>query len=536
MKIIRSINNKSIYYSIILTILVIYSPFFFRDLFMIDDSIIIDPLKKISTLDDYVLALKKGLIIDFQPIRDASHIFDIYIDKLFHFNYMGLISNIVILILTSLYLFKILNQQNKNTVSNHFYLLFFLVHPAIFFIYIEPTSRKHILSFLFILITYYYYLTDFKTLGKKSKMILFFILSCLSQPINFLFPCFLLTNSFFAQKKDLKYNLIQLKELFIITFIIGLLNLIYYRVIYTQIIGVPRVMSVFGLFDHLMIIGMFFRQLLMPFTYSPFYATTSIQNLMGLLAFPIFLLFFFKKNKKYTLYFLVLFSITFFILYGQGSYVNYLNTYLLTPFLGIILLYSQVFVIKKYRLFLLLFIPLSLTLFYASKRANKLEFHEHIEILESSCRNRQMLITLYLKKGNSDKLNYYGKKWLEQRCLVMNPKDHHVPTVINTFLILHNKELTHKEKMNLFKYRLKDQNDLIYLEAYLLKDEDGHKLLDSLDDSVDASIFISPEFHLGDDLKKLCRDKENIGCKKLLRILLSTQDKSKLYRFSTKNR
>ena len=115
---------------------------------MLDHGLIIKPLESINSFSDYSDAFKKGKIYDLQPLRDLSHKFDLVVVDITGFEHFPLIVNLLILYFTALALFKLFLFYFSERISL-FIVSCFLFHPAIFFIFVEFTSRKHILSFLF---------------------------------------------------------------------------------------------------------------------------------------------------------------------------------------------------------------------------------------------------------------------------------------------------------------------------------------------------------------------------------------------------
>src|SRR5690606_6362825 len=134
-------------------------------------------------------------ILDIQPVRDASHYIDLKINSLMGIENFGLIHNIILLFIITYLLFKISTYYQLK--SKIYLASIFLIHPAIFHVFVEETSRKHILSFLFSLLTLYIYLkTDFKSLKSKAISFLTFTLSVFSHPISLYLPVTLLISSF----------------------------------------------------------------------------------------------------------------------------------------------------------------------------------------------------------------------------------------------------------------------------------------------------------------------------------------------------
>ncbi len=121
---------------------------------MVDYTLIIEPLKDIRGIIHYFNMLIDGDLYDIQPIRDFSHLFDIWLENIFTFNQVGLLQNILILFLTSFFIFRISLFFLPKKISL-FLALIFIFHPLSFNVYVQITSRKHILSFLFFLLSFF---------------------------------------------------------------------------------------------------------------------------------------------------------------------------------------------------------------------------------------------------------------------------------------------------------------------------------------------------------------------------------------------
>src|SRR5690606_1319575 len=114
---------------------------------LLDHESLISTLKQMHTLTEYFQALGTSKILDIQPVRDASHYIDLKINSLMGIENFGLIHNIILLFIITYLLFKISTYYQLK--SKIYLASIFLIHPAIFHVFVEETSRKHILSFLF---------------------------------------------------------------------------------------------------------------------------------------------------------------------------------------------------------------------------------------------------------------------------------------------------------------------------------------------------------------------------------------------------
>lgn len=531
-------KNQKIFFSLVFLILSLtYSKFFFVENFMIDKPIIIDPLTQVTDLESYLKLHKSGKILDLQPLRDLSHIIDLKIINATGFENFPLVTNLLILLLSSLYLYKIFEQLQFKEYSL-FLTIIFIVHPSIFHIFIEFTSRKHILSFLFFLLSYYYFLKSKKIDSMAYvKSVFFYSLICITQPINILTPII-----YYDVKKNIVFNFKKLILFGLLACITAIGNLYYFEVIYEQIIGVTRTSTILPLDKLILTFALYFRQFFLPIIHSNYYFPYSFLTLVFIFFSPVILLYSYKKNKKLTLISLTLLSSIFTVLYARGTTVYFLNTYLLTPFLAFLLILKALLSSKTFykSYFLIPIILFSLTIQDVYDRKNKPLFYEAVVEKEPNCRSLQYLTEYYMRNHNPKKFVRYGSIWLNRRCAIISKQTSYIVTLINTFMVLHSTDFSFDKKIELFKVRLKEDNDIHLLSAYLyLKNKDfknfESQILRIKHKDTELSMLISPWTHLKEQFDTYCKEKRksHVACS---HFRLYTKDyKNKSFTFHISN-
>lgn len=469
------------YLLLILPILALYAYPLFYEPFHIDEEVIIEPLRHVHSISDYIRAWKSGSILDIQPVRDISHIIDLKIEKLTGIEIIGEITNIFILLLTCLAIYRVFIHFFSAKISMSLCFLF-AVHPATFHIYVEETSRKHILSFFFMLLTFVLFLNKERLFKTKRGYILAtsmtHLLSLFSQPINLLYPCWMF---FFA--KD-KLNIVNFKNfiknhlhLFILSIGAGILNLYYFTVIFKEITGFAKSSFHYEFGLKLLILGRFISQLFIPINFSLFYEKASLLVFLGLIL-AIILLYLSLKLFRIRRSVLIWtpFFFTFITLYNQGSNIFFLNTYVLTPSLTLILLLGTA--LNKYKTMIRLILPailiasFSASLYYATLRKDSLSYLIHNYQSEASCGNLNGIVLLSLRKNRIEIFKKYANEMIQRHCIVTNKRNRHFPIIIMAILLLDDSSIPLKEKISLLEERIGLTEDLTILKAYLFLKND----------------------------------------------------------------
>jgi|LULL01.1.fsa_nt_gb hypothetical protein len=528
---------KKIYQKIFLLIICLLylasyiTPFTSKAL-MVDEDVIIKPLEKVNNLSDYLSLFQDGKIYDFQPVRDISHYIDILIINLTGFTAFPLIHNIFLLIVTSVLLYYCLKFFFSTRVSI-FLCFFFFTHPMIYNIYVAYTSRKHILSFIFILAAFYFFRKSYLNSSKEKVLsYTFYLLSLLSQPINALFIILKAYILFFEQREKITKVIYKIFPYFVSFFVVIGLNFYFYYLFHTGRTGVVLGSTPFQLDRILLSISLHYKSFFIPFFYSRFYSVTSYFNLTVLILLPLFLMFVYKINRRVFIYSSLISLGVFITLYGHKS--NVLNVgfqtyYALANSFSFLLLLG-ILVQKKFtKYYYLVLIPLVITChIYGAQRSSKLNYFIFMEKIESECRVLQSLTTQGLYLGYTDIAAKYGKKWLDQKCLIVGTNQTYKYVYINTMLIYISSEFSYKEKEFLFKNKFSNFEDKNILLAGLefQKNKNSktfYNYLNSFKDGNIHSFFL--ENFLGRDLKAFCKNDKHKACKSFLDYVKRVKDK-----------
>ncbi len=444
---------------------------------MLDRQLIISPLENINSLNAYIDKFKDGKIYDFQPIRDFSHYIDIKLNQLLEINIIPLIHNLLLLFFCTYILFIIFLRFFNEKLA-FILALIFLVHPLTFNIFVSYTSRKHILSFLFMLLSFHFF---YKTFLDKTKdltlSIFFYTLSVLSQPINALILISYLYVLYFENKDPIKKLSLKLLP-YVTAFIIVIsLNFIFYSMYHTQRTGVVLGSTPFQL-DHILLsIAIHYKSFFLPYSYAPFYDIKNLSNFIVLLFVPLLYLFTYKLNKK--IFFLSA-SISlgcFITLYGHKS--NILNvgfqTYYALPNMLAFLFILGVLLRKASRtiFYIILILLVLISNLYGFNRDNRYNYYKFASQFENECRILQSVTILALARGDKEPALKFGNRWLSQKCLIIGKDISFRHIYINAMLLFISPDFSHQEKRKMLKTKFSRAEDYHLLLAGLEFEKNG---------------------------------------------------------------
>jgi hypothetical protein len=487
---------------------------------MVDKAIIIDPLMDISSPTEYFNQLVSGKLYDVQPIRDLSHLVDIWLSEFTKNEQIPLIQNILILALTCFFLFKILNVFFDKNIST-FLTLIFLSHPATFNIYVEFTARKHILSFFFFLVSFHYFNKEAKReKGLLFKSYFFFAISILSHPINsFAFIIFSLLLKLKYQNTS-KQILKKSFPYFLVFLSLVSINLYYYNVIHITKSNVPNVQYAFDL--SLLIYGMalHFKSYFFPVYFSRFYEFFDLSTFITIIVTPIVFLAGYKKDKVLTTISAALSFSIFFALYGHKSNilnVLYQTYYGLTTSLACTILLG-VFIKKSFSThYYLLFIPLIfISNFYGSIRNDRYTYFYSSSKIEKECRMTQTVLTIAIQKKDLQKIKELSPNYIRQRCRILGEDLSNRHVYINSILIYTSDEFTYEQKQDMFSSKFPNFEDKAFLLGGLEYEKNGktelfYNTISKLSEATFHSVFLQRSF-LGNELIEACKGDKHPAC------------------------
>jgi hypothetical protein len=313
----------------------------------IDYNIVIAPLKSISSVSDYLSAIKKNKILDLQYVRDFSLLIDLSIEDLLGHQVHGLF-NVLFWIFSAFILLLILKELGVTSTAIYITALLFITHPLTSWVLSWPSARKHLLSLFFIaLASYYAVLLKKRKVKWQIPILIFYLLSVFSQPISALWVLGFFIY-FFEEIKShrvlfLFYSLITAMILVLVA------NFFYFSFVYPLATGVPKLSnsSALDLVTSVAAISRSLTQILIPIDFAFDYKKDSFFNMLGLpLYATIFLSFAAKLRKQASFLFLCLIFSPFFIVYYKPTNIFVSDTYLVTSLFFTLLFFA--YSLKKY--------------------------------------------------------------------------------------------------------------------------------------------------------------------------------------------
>jgi hypothetical protein len=302
-----------------------------------DANVILRYLDHLRGLPQYLNDLVNLKTIDVQPLRDFSLFFDLYVFEKMGLN-LTIFQNILFWFLSCLILRSILAKIFPEIkIRTIFYItMLFSIYPLMINTVLWGIARKHILSFLFILICTNELLSKEK--NQRSFLIMFFCYFCslLSQPINILWPIWAGIYCFFYDKKNLK----KISFIFFPVMIFFLIiNYIYYE--YSEVFKIlyqTKSIEIERLPDVILALGHYSVQLVFPFCLNYIYPLGDERQLIGIgiLVFGIYFLIKKYEDKKFLITWSFFGVLPMFIILRTPYLL--MDTYLILPFVTLVIL------------------------------------------------------------------------------------------------------------------------------------------------------------------------------------------------------
>lgn len=495
----------------------------------IDENIIITPLKDIDSFSEYLQARDEHKVYDIQPIRDLSHSIDIFLGKTNeNISQIGILHNLILLFIIVFVFKNLLLKLNIHPINANYFSLIFLFHPAIYEIFIEPTSRKHILASLFFLISIYVFheLKQRKTLA-SLMVLLTFSLSVLSHPITLFTPYFLFLYK--GLKRDLKTKIIILAPSFIMSLYLAFLNYQYYAVKYKEITNVSKVYGEFNFGKTLLCIGLHLKQIFMPFFFSQYYFNLHFSELIFVILFCISILLLIKHRQYILLYYLIPLFSTMVILYHRQVDLIFLNTYLLIPFISILFVLAHIRLHKNFR-YVIVFFLLIIMSYRVYIRHDDGRFFETSYKNQPTCHQLQSLVHHLSLSGSQDldDLFFWGKLIVKEKCLMTNKQNEYLPYVILTLVVFSDPNISKEVKVEQFKTRFGMGDVNLLHDALKIIENKNTQDLKLNFDIYHNSILLN--YKPGKIIKKYCEKRKSKYCFKLKNFIKRNKDKQILLR------
>ncbi len=406
-----TLTQKRIFFYIIL-ITVIFLSYF--ELIKIDtqleydDKLLIGSLKSIHDFPSYFQAIKNGLILDIQPIRDLSYWIDFQLFNMFGW-YSYHLTNTFLLVLICYKLELLLRETVSENYLIFLFVFVFAVSPVTSSSVAWIAARKHLLSTFFIL-----WATNLTVKNKNNstdsniKILILYSLSVLSHPISLLWPLWMIFWKGHEWPVN-KINFLKNKYALLLMSIFLILNFWYYKTIYHDSVSNFSKFSKLSNYDlglPLLSIGRYFYQTIFPFSALPTsHYPGSLENFIGLIGFVSFL-FVLKIHKTITsratmLYFILpLLIVTF-----NMTNVFCSDTYILNASIGVYWSLANFMDQKKSKRVFFIVITtylLFLTIYnynYLKIFRNEVDLWTYSFIKEATPQSAGITSTNYVKKG-----------------------------------------------------------------------------------------------------------------------------------------
>ena len=262
-----------------------------------DDSYVVAPLEKINTIGDYVSSFKANKVYDVQPVRDLSLWLDYKIQ-----NQTGLhvhhATNLIVWIAILFLFFKLMLFFEIPLIVNYALVSLYAFHPALTNALVWVTARKHLLSTFFILWASYIVVkkaNEVLCTYDVLSIVVLYLLSCFSQPINILWPLWILAFGFVAGwsiseiLKD-KKKLTLMTMLTIVFVVVAIINQHYYASTFVEQSQNLKYVETESnqLSFRLLLLGRSFWQAVVPYWSTPlYYYPGSVLNLFGIVLFSL---------------------------------------------------------------------------------------------------------------------------------------------------------------------------------------------------------------------------------------------------------
>jgi hypothetical protein len=231
-----TLSDFAFYFILISGLYLIYGHLFESDLFIAyDDSLISNGLEHITSLNQYIDHIRKGLIPDIQPVRDLFTWINYRLIRLNGSGHFHL-TNVLVFVFLLMGIRKglrLMFDRSKPLIDGLVLLIAFSPLHVSSVAWIS--ARKHLLSGAFTVWASVALIRFIQ--GSRIQWIaftIFYLLAVFSQPINLLWPCFaLVANHLYGNRKDYPFLIPSMA----ITLIVGYLNLRYYETTYLWVSG-----------------------------------------------------------------------------------------------------------------------------------------------------------------------------------------------------------------------------------------------------------------------------------------------------------
>jgi protein O-mannosyl-transferase len=336
-----------------LLILIVYGQTINFDFVHLDDTkIIIDNHDKISSLNDLPAAFTTQYGFDqgspyYRPIILISFIIDSQFSGLNPVFYH--ISNLIFHYLMVCFLFLLLIELKLNRQISFFLAVIFAVHPVLTNAVVWIAGRNDILVGLFSILSFLYFIRYAENQSNKNfgLHIVFYLIALLSKELALILPLLFLVYFFIYHRDKFKFN-------YLYKFLaIWIVSIIVFQIVKSNVInevgnltyGIPAIIN------NIQVIPEILYKIFIPINISVLPTFTITKSLIGTVIFLIILFlpflrnFINKKNYYFGLIWFLLFVLPGLAIYyaDQSSKFDYLDSRIYLPFVGMLIILSEVF-------------------------------------------------------------------------------------------------------------------------------------------------------------------------------------------------
>ncbi|HNI98235.1 MAG TPA: hypothetical protein PL169_19355 [Leptospiraceae bacterium] len=481
-------QSSTFYFFILLLIsfILYWEPAYRAPILNFDDRQLLIPMANVRSIYDYISLWQGNMIMDLQPVRDLSYFLEYRLAAVQGIGIHPQAFNVLLWISACFFAVKIFRMQGFADLESKLAGLFLSVHPVAVNSIAWSSGRKHVLSLFFISIASWLWLRwlHSEKRGVPFSAVLFYILSCLSQPINAGWvlwaglTVYLFHDSVSQRNEKIRNSAVPIILCLISGIITVSLNVWYYSSSrYSVGLGTKFVDEGFAAVpNRFFIFGRFLFQLLIPFRPSiTSYDPSSWLSVIGIIILPLFIFAVWKlnENRKQIIVWSFFTLLPLITVNGPSNQHFGWDTYLLTPLLGWTMILGLTLrnISEKYNASdrNLLIIILSFILIFSVIAKTASEAWKDDESLWKRAVETEgsaAAMAGYIKTSLSLKKNVH-KLWPNALELQKKqPNDQDIPYIFGR-MIFEDPELNRNEKEELFaKYEMKSPWFVYYRSAF----------------------------------------------------------------------
>jgi hypothetical protein len=467
------------------------------------DAYLYTGITNLSSPLDYFFSLAKGEIYDIQPVRDFFLYIDILGSQYFGFSFK-IFTNIVYIFLLFYYIRKLTISLGLEGNTIIYFLIF---NPILVHICGIDTSKKHILSALFMLMYLSEYLKN--NCSNKPKLTILLLLSLFAQPINALVSFIVLIDTY-LKKKPLRFPMILAG----ITCSVVLLNMYYYSFIFPDLASSSKYADS-SLADKILGLGRYFYQLVLPVEMYYFYFKGAITNMVGV-GIAVTMLFLIRKSLTsfYKWFVSILLLNSYIVINARQTQIFHQDTYLIMGIVGLSITLGLMVQKLKYRK---LFIG-GIISFYIISSILMLQNKQHYGLFISkavadhpSCRNIYNATRYSFQKNKDDEFLKYGKRMLKGKCIYHATGDEAINQMMSTNIIYLTDELTVDKKLEILtKKKFTSEVEQLAISMLYIQKNDQSKFVNNLNIYLENFEPTMMKGRIHRDLRKYCLDNKHL--------------------------